>query len=109
MIAANQPTPRRMPPPVCPLTMISRAEAVNHRRLERELLAATAGTLALLYQPRFCLATGEVVANEAFVRWPQRKQGMVPPGALIPITKQNDSINLINAWMLAEACREAAC
>ena len=110
MIAANQTTSRRMPPPVCPITVISRVEAANHRRLERELLATTiAGTLALLYQPRLCLVTGEVVANEALVRWPHRKQRVIPPGVLIPIAEQSDVINLIDAWMLAEACGEAAC
>ncbi len=85
-------------------------EAANHRLLERELQAATAaGLLILHYQPRFCLATGEIVANEALVRWRHRKQGLILPGTSVPVAERSDSINLIGGWMLAEACREAAC
>lgn len=107
MIAASHTTPRRMPPSACPFPVNSHAEAVSHRRLERELHAATAaGTLVLHYQPRFCLATGEIVANEALARWPHRKQGLTPPGVFVPVAERTD---LIGAWVLAEACREAAC
>ena len=99
MTAANQTTPRRMPPPDC--------RFAAHWRLEPELCALAAiRTLVLHYQPRTCLATGVIVANEALVRQPHRKQDLIPPGILIPDAKQSD---LIGTWALAEACREAAC
>ena len=111
MTAADLITPRRrMRPPACPLAEISRAEAADHSLLKREpYLATAAGTPVLHYQPRLCLATGEIVANEAVVRWPFRKQGLIPPGISVPIAEQSDSINLIGGWALAEACRDAAC
>ncbi len=107
MIAANHTTTRRMPPSACPFPVNSHAEAESRRWLERELQAATAaGTFVLHYQPRFCLATGEIVANEALARWPHRKQGLIPPGVVIPVAERTD---LFGAWVLAQACREAAC
>ncbi len=100
MIAADQTTSRRMPPPAYP-------SAADSQWLKRELRAATAaGALVLHYQPRFCLVTGEIVANEALIRWPRHKLGLIPPGTLIPVAERSD---LIGAWALAEACREAAC
>ena len=99
MTAANQTTSRRMPPPAC--------RFAAHWRLERELCVLTAiEALVLHYQPRTCLATGEIVANEALVRQPHRKQDLILPGIFFPGAEQGD---LIGAWVLVEACREAAC
>lgn len=78
--------------------------------MERGLRAAiAAGGFVLHYQPRLCLATGEIVANEALIRWPDRKRGLIPPNAFIPVAERSNLINLIGAWVLIEACREAAC
>ena len=99
MTAANQTTPRRMPPSAC--------RFAAYWQLERELCALTATrALVLHYQPRTCLATGEIVANEALVWQPRRKQGLIPSGIFMPGGGQSD---LISAWALVEACREAAC
>lgn len=46
------------------------------------------------------------MANEALVRQPHRKQGLILPSILITNSEQSD---LIGAWVLAEACREATC
>lgn len=103
MPARSSPTaPNRMSGPYGP-------DASTRRRLERELrTAAAAGAFLLHYQPRLSLATGTVEANEALIRWPDRKRGLVPPNTFIPIAEQSDLINTIGAWVLLEACREAA-
>ena len=58
--------------------------AADRRRMERELRAATAaGAFVLHYQPRLSLATGRTQTNEALIRWPDRKRGLIPPGSFI--------------------------
>jgi EAL domain-containing protein (putative c-di-GMP-specific phosphodiesterase class I) len=82
--------------------------AKDRRRLERDLHAAMeARAFILHYQPRLSLATGAIEANEALIRWPDRKRGLIPPNSFIPVAEQSDLINLIGAWVLLEACTEA--
>ena len=79
------------------------------RRLERDLrAAAAAGAFVLHFQPRLALHSGGVMANEALIRWPDRRRGMTPPGVFIPVAEKSDLINQIGAWVLTEACCEAA-
>lgn len=95
-----------------PPTRLSLGDGIGsvkeRRRLERKLrAAAAAGAFILHYQPRLSLATGAVKANEALIRWPDRKHGLMPPHSFIPVAEQSDLINLISAWVLLEACTEA--
>lgn len=83
-------------------------DAAAGRRLERELRAATAaGNFLLHFQPRLSLSSGRIESNEALIRWPNRKRGLVPPNAFIPIAERSELINVIGAWVLMEACLEA--
>ena len=108
MIVATSTNIRLAQRPVHMPPVDSLGNAMNRRQLERELRAATAaGKLILHYQPRLALASGAIGTNEALVRWPSRKRGLVPPSKFIPIAEQSDLINLIGAWVLLEACTEA--
>lgn len=109
MTSAMPPTTRPAPSSPHRLSMVdSLVDAPARRRLERDLrLAVADGAFVLHYQPRLSLGTGRIEANEALIRWPDRRRGMVPPNAFIPIAERSDLINLIGAWVLLEACSEA--
>jgi EAL domain-containing protein (putative c-di-GMP-specific phosphodiesterase class I) len=45
---------------------------------------------------------------EALLRWDHPERGMVSPGVLIPWAEAHGHIDALNAWVLREACRQAA-
>jgi len=59
----------------------------------------------LHFQPKVSLATGELVACEALLRWQHPERGLQPPGLFIPIAEQSQQITAIGDWALREACR----
>jgi diguanylate cyclase (GGDEF)-like protein/PAS domain S-box-containing protein len=64
--------------------------------------------LIVHYQPEVGLADGTITGAEALVRWRDPVRGMVLPGDFIPIAEETGLIVQLGAWVLAEACREAA-
>ncbi|MFW6084935.1 MAG: diguanylate cyclase domain-containing protein, partial [Gemmatimonadota bacterium] len=59
-------------------------------RLQREAAlerAVRGGQITVHYQPVYDLATNEIVATEALVRWEHPERGLVPPGEFIPIAE----------------------
>ncbi len=59
----------------------------------------------LHFQPKVNLATGELVACEALLRWKHPERGLQAPGLFIPIAEQSQQIAAIGDWALHEACR----
>lgn len=88
----------------------SMQKALNRKSIieKRLLVALTQKNLKVLYQPQVDLNTGRMIAVEAFVRWHDEEIGVVSPDELIPIAEETGLINRIGAFMLEQACSQAA-
>lgn len=64
--------------------------------------------LELHYQPRLLLATREIVALEAFLRWPHKIRGLVPTSEFLPIAELSGLSVQLGRWVLRRACRDLA-
>ncbi len=83
--------------------------AASRRQIERELVGATAaGQFEMHYQPLFSLPARNLVGFEALLRWNHPDRGMVSPAEFIPLAEQTGAIVEIGAWVIDEACRQAA-
>ncbi len=81
----------------------------ERRALEHDLRQALArGEFSLAYQPQAAAGTGDVLGFEALLRWTHPQRGMVSPAVFIKVAEETGCILPIGAWVLHEACREAA-
>lgn len=64
--------------------------------------------LELHYQPRLLLATREIIAIEAFLRWPHKIRGLVPTSEFLPIAELSGLSVQLGRWVLRRACRDLA-
>jgi diguanylate cyclase (GGDEF)-like protein len=83
--------------------------AQERRQLESDLrLALERGEFELHYQPLFDLELNRICSFEALLRWNHPRRGLVSPMDFVPIAEDTGLIVPIGAWVIREACREAA-
>ena len=75
---------------------------------ERLKLALAYGGLALHYQPQVDVATGQLQAVEALLRWKDPQLGEVTPDRFIPVAEATGLILALGAWVFDTACRQIA-
>jgi diguanylate cyclase (GGDEF)-like protein len=83
------------------------AAAGARLQLEQALrLALERKEFELHYQPKVDVASGEVMAMEALVRWRSPTRGLVPPYEFISVVEEIGLIIPLGAWVLRAACEQ---
>jgi diguanylate cyclase (GGDEF)-like protein len=80
---------------------------VERLELEADLRRTTTGQeLVVHYQPIVDLESDDVVGFEALVRWQHPLRGLLPPGAFVPFAEEIGLIDVVDRFVLAEACAQ---
>jgi diguanylate cyclase (GGDEF)-like protein len=85
------------------------AEARQRRELEENIRAAMSrNEFELHYQTIIDLGKAECCGAEALVRWRHGERGLIPPDQFISAAEESGLIVPLGAWILRNACAEAA-
>ena len=84
------------------------AAVLERHGLKEELrLAIEREQLTLFFQPIVTLGTGELVAEEALVRWEHPRRGLVAPDDFLPLAEETGLILSVGQYVLEQACHQA--
>ena len=80
-----------------------------HERLSMETYlrhALEKNEMVLHYQPQYSIATGEMIAVEALIRWQHPEFGLIYPDKFIGLAEETGLIIPIGEWILETACQQ---
>ena len=84
-------------------------ELQRRRKFEQDLRAGVArGEFELHYQPLVSARTLELTGFEALIRWRHPERGLISPMEFIPVAESTGLIKALGAWVLNQACSDAA-
>jgi len=84
-------------------------EVQSRMEIEMDLQGALEGEeFFLVYQPTFDLESMAPTGVEALIRWRRPGRGVVDPEDFIPLLEESGMIVEVGAWVLREACAQAA-
>jgi diguanylate cyclase (GGDEF)-like protein len=84
-------------------------EQQQRNELEAELRQAIhEDRLDVVYQPMVSSESQQVTALEALARWPHPTRGLILPDTFIQLAEETGLIVALGAWVMRQACREAA-
>ena len=79
----------------------------DRRTLQNDLRHGIPQQLMLHYQPQMRIDR-ELIGFEALVRWRHPSRGLVAPDTFVPAAEDSGLIFALDAWVLREACGQAA-
>ncbi|EIC20757.1 bifunctional diguanylate cyclase/phosphodiesterase [Thiorhodovibrio frisius] len=83
---------------------------IQEQRLKRHHLeqALDGQGFVLYYQPKVNMVSREVIGVEALIRWPHPDEGLLLPGAFLPLVEGSDLEIAIGEWVIAAALTQLA-
>jgi len=83
------------------------AERQKRQQIEDQLRRGLAeNEFDVVYQPIVDAGARRIVAVEALLRWPRRKEGALSPDQFIPVAEASGLINPLGLFILRRACEE---